>query len=59
MLYNTPEIINPKHIEETVKDGKDIFKRDDQSFKIVELSQDLPSYILNNIEKYKELGFIK
>lgn len=55
--YNNDEVISL--IEQRVNTGQDLFGRPDQPFKTVALQQNIPKYILNNIGKYKEIGFIK
>lgn len=55
--YNNEETMS--HIEERIKEGKDLFGRLDQPFKTVELQKNLPQYILNNVSKYEEIGLIK
>jgi beta-1,4-mannosyl-glycoprotein beta-1,4-N-acetylglucosaminyltransferase len=52
--YNKDEYKDPQKIEEALKDGKDIFGRDFH-YKVVQLNNTFPDFILQNKEKYKHL----
>ncbi len=52
--YNTQEFKDPKKIERTLDEGKDIFGRN-FSYKFVPLNNTYPAYILENKDKYRDL----
>jgi len=55
--FNTPEINNLAFIENSIKEGKDIFREIrpslEQKIQICEINKSYPSYIIDNINKFK------
>jgi len=56
--YNQEHIVNKNAIESRVSECKDVFGRD-ISFQLVEDLSYLPSFVLNNLDKYRRLGLIR
>jgi beta-1,4-mannosyl-glycoprotein beta-1,4-N-acetylglucosaminyltransferase len=52
--YDKPEINDPKLIEKRIKEGKNILGKK-ENIRYIKISNDYPDYLLNNLEKYKEL----
>ena len=56
--YNTPEYKNKDNITKLINDGKDIFGRE-SLYKIIDIDETYPKYILNNIEKFDHMIKVK
>lgn len=54
---NKEEFKSPKYINQCIKEGTDLFGRN-LEYKYVEIDENYPKFVLENIEKYKEKGMI-
>lgn len=52
--YNPAHLFDPKNLKEIIESGNDLFDRGFE-FKFVELEDDLPKFVLENIAKYRHL----
>jgi beta-1,4-mannosyl-glycoprotein beta-1,4-N-acetylglucosaminyltransferase len=50
-----PEFTDPNKIAERIRDSKDLFGRDEEKFRKIQINGQLPQYILNNMEKFASL----
>lgn len=55
--FNVPDINNINHINECISKGTDIFNRP-ITYNYTSIDESYPSYILNNLVKYIDKGFI-
>ena len=54
--FNIKEFTDPKSIEKRIKSKQDLFDRDIK-YKVVELDETFPKYVLNNQQKFKDWIF--
>ena len=52
--FNKEEYYNAEKIKDRVDNNQDLFGRKNKEMKIVELDSSFPSYLLNNMNKYKD-----
>lgn len=56
--YSTPEFKDRARVEKAVREGLDLFGRDEK-FKYVKLDNTYPKYVLDNLDKYSHLIYMK
>jgi len=57
--YNTDKYKDKNRLIDYLNSGKDLFDREKMKFKIVQLDETYPRYILDNLEYYQKIGWIK
>lgn len=57
--FNTEHIKNEDRILKIIQEGKDLFDRSDCKFQLVKIDNSYPKYIIDHIEKYKQIGWVK
>ena len=55
--YRTDEVLD--HIKERLSKNMDIFGRDYQCYSTTDINGEHPKYLVDNVERYREMGFVK
>jgi len=57
--FDDEEVKSEANIKHAMETGSDLFHRGNTKFNPVKIDETFPKYILNNIDKYKQLGYFR
>jgi beta-1,4-mannosyl-glycoprotein beta-1,4-N-acetylglucosaminyltransferase len=53
--YNKPEILNRDRVERMIEEGKDVFGRENMTYRTVDIDDTFPKYLQNNQHKFRRM----